>query len=111
MSSDTETMASYEDTNDLTGNVHARENSGDEDENGSNRHARIVLEPFDSQLTNNPVFGNARFKEVSLAHNENTSSNKDFPAKVIRKRQHKKFIIHRTKSFESQLQTIYNLTS
>ncbi len=56
-----------ESRNHIAGNVHAREDSDDKDENRCNQQACIVLEPFDIQLTNNTLFCNTRFTEVSLS--------------------------------------------
>ena len=51
----------------LAGNVHAYNGNGGGANDCHNQHARIVMEPFDNCLSNNPVFRNPRFAEVSLS--------------------------------------------
>jgi hypothetical protein len=51
----------------LAGNVHARNGNGGGANDRHNQHAQIVMEPFDSHLSNNPVFCNPRFTEMSLS--------------------------------------------
>eukprot|EP00957_Ditylum_brightwellii_P046188 3504250-Ditylum_brightwellii.AAC.1 len=51
----------------LAGNVHTRNGNGGEANDYPNQHAQTVMEPFDNHLSNNPVFCNPRFTEVSLA--------------------------------------------
>eukprot|EP00957_Ditylum_brightwellii_P160056 12183843-Ditylum_brightwellii.AAC.1 len=51
----------------IAGNVHAHNGNGGGANDCHNQHARTVMEPFDNHLSNNPVFHDPRFTEVSLA--------------------------------------------
>eukprot|EP00957_Ditylum_brightwellii_P057093 4326890-Ditylum_brightwellii.AAC.1 len=51
----------------LDGSFHACNGNGGGANDHPNQHAQNVMEPFDNHISNNPVFCNARFIEVSLA--------------------------------------------
>eukprot|EP00957_Ditylum_brightwellii_P189418 14417401-Ditylum_brightwellii.AAC.1 len=58
----------------LAGNIHAHNNNGDGVNNCPNQIAQNVMQPFDNQLSNNPVFCNPRFAEVSLSRLESDNA-------------------------------------
>eukprot|EP00957_Ditylum_brightwellii_P133275 10162362-Ditylum_brightwellii.AAC.1 len=55
------------DVQEQAGNIHACDDNANGDNEPPICIARVVIEPYDSQLINNPVFQNTKFTEVSLA--------------------------------------------
>ena len=73
LSSDDETLANMEDVNlnqsgqGFVGNTHARDDNIDIGNERQNQQTRVLMEPYDNQLSNNHIFRNPSFTEVSLS--------------------------------------------
>ena len=73
MSSDNENVVIMKDFNSnrngqgIVGNTHARDDNTNIGNEPPNQQARVLMEPYDNQMSNNPIFQNLSFTEVSLS--------------------------------------------